>query len=53
MLVGTMVDIGLGRRPLSDMHRLLALDPEVRTSPPSPPEGLFFVAAEYPPECFV
>ena len=52
MLVGTMVDIGLGRRPLSDMHRLLALDPEVRTSPPAPPEGLFFVAAEYPPECF-
>jgi len=52
MLVGTMVDIGLGRRPLSDMQRLLALDPEVRTSPPAPPEGLFFVAAEYPPECF-
>ncbi len=53
MLVGTMVDIGLGRRPLSDMHRLLAQDPGVRTSPPAPPEGLFFVAAEYPPEWFV
>lgn len=52
MLVGTMVDLGLGRRALSDMTRLLALDPGVRTSPPAPAEGLFFVAAEYPPEWF-
>jgi tRNA pseudouridine38-40 synthase len=52
MLVGTMVDIGLGRRALSDMTRLLALDPGVRTSPPAPAEGLFFVAAEYPTEWF-
>jgi tRNA pseudouridine38-40 synthase len=50
MLVGTMVEIGLGRRPLSDMTRLLALDPGVRTSPPAPAEGLYFVAADYPPE---
>jgi tRNA pseudouridine38-40 synthase len=52
MLVGTMVDIGLGRREPGDMTRLLALDPRVRTSPPAPAEGLFFVAAEYPPEWF-
>src|ERR1043166_800735 len=52
MLVGTMVDIGLGRRALTDMQRLLALDPGVRSSPPAPPQGLFFVAAEYPAECF-
>ena len=52
MLVGTMVDIGLGRRDPEDMGRLLALDPRVRTSPPAPAEGLFFVAAEYPPEWF-
>jgi tRNA pseudouridine38-40 synthase len=50
MLVGTMVDIGRGRRAVSDMTRLLALDPAVRTSPPAPAEGLFFVAAEYPAE---
>jgi len=53
MLVGTMVDIGLGRRAPGDMTRLLELDPGVRTSPPAPAEGLFFVAAEYPPEWFV
>lgn len=52
MLVGTMVDIGLGRRDPGDMTRLLELDPGVRTSPPAPAEGLFFVAAEYPPEWF-
>jgi tRNA pseudouridine38-40 synthase len=52
MLVGTMVDIGLGRRALGDMTRLLELDPGVRTSPPAPAEGLFFVAAEYPQEWF-
>lgn len=52
MLVGTMVDIGLGRRALSDMARLLALDPGLTTSPPAPARGLYFVAADYPPECF-
>lgn len=50
MLVGTMVDIGLGRRAVRDMTRLLALDPGVRTSPPAPAEGLFFVAADYTKE---
>jgi len=50
MLVGTMVDIGLGRRAARDMTRLLTLDPGVRTSPPAPAEGLFFVAADYTKE---
>ena len=52
MLVGTMADIGLRRRAVSDMHRLLALDTGVTTSPPAPAQGLFFVAADYPPEWF-
>ncbi len=53
MLVGTMVDIGLDRRPLSDLARLLELDPGLVTSPPAPAEGLFFMAAEYPTEWFL
>lgn len=52
MLVGTMVDIGLGRRAVSDMNRLLALDSGIRTSPKAPAQGLFFVAADYPAEWF-
>lgn len=52
MLVGTMVEISLGRRPERDMVRLLSPDCEVRTSPPAPAAGLYFVAAEYPADCF-
>jgi len=52
MLVGTMVDVGLGRRPAGDMERLLARGDNADTSPPAPAQGLYFVAAEYPPEAF-
>jgi tRNA pseudouridine38-40 synthase len=53
MLVGTMVDIGLGRRPLDDMAALLLRGDNRDTSPPAPPQGLYFVAATYPPELFL
>ncbi len=52
-LVGTMVDIGLARRPVEDMERLLARSDNDETSPPAPPQGLYFIAAEYPEACFV
>jgi tRNA pseudouridine38-40 synthase len=52
MLVGTMVEIGLGRRPLEDMEVLLTRRDNLATSPPAPPHGLYFVAATYPPELF-
>ncbi len=52
-LVGTMVDIGLGRRPVADMQVLLARSDNNGTSPPAPPEGLYFIAAEYPKACFI
>jgi len=47
-LVGTMVDIGRGRRPLHDMARLLADHADLTTSPPAPAEGLFLNRVEYP-----
>lgn len=53
MLVGTMVDVGLGRRPLEDMTALLRRGDNQATSPPAPPQGLYFVAVTYPPELFV
>ena len=52
MLVGTMVDIGLGRRPLEDMTALLTRADNADTSPPAPPQGLYFAAVVYPPELF-
>lgn len=47
-LVGTMVDIGRHRRPATDLTRLLARRDNRDTSPPAPPEGLFFIGARYP-----
>jgi tRNA pseudouridine38-40 synthase len=52
MLVGTMVDIGLARREVADMERLLASMDNQDTSPPAPPEGLYFVSADYAPDWF-
>jgi len=52
LLVGTMVDIGRGRRPLGDIELLLERGHNQDTSPPAPPQGLHFVAATYPPELF-
>jgi tRNA pseudouridine38-40 synthase len=52
MLVGTMVDIGLGRRAVEEMTALLARPDNSETSPPAPPEGLYFVSAAYPAEAF-
>lgn len=46
-LVGTMVDVARGRRPLEDVARLLDGDPGVVTSPPAPPQGLFLARVEY------
>ncbi|MBS1241799.1 MAG: hypothetical protein H6R40_1226 [Gemmatimonadetes bacterium] len=48
ILVGTMAEAALGRRPEEDIGRLLAGDPLVRASPPAPAQGLYFVEAEYP-----
>jgi tRNA pseudouridine38-40 synthase len=52
MLVGTMVDIGMGRRPLRDMNELLDSDHNQNTSAPAPPQGLYFDSVVYPPELF-
>lgn len=47
-LVGTMVDAGRGRRPASDIERLLNSQTNADTSPPAPPQGLYFIGARYP-----
>jgi tRNA pseudouridine38-40 synthase len=52
MLVGTMVDVGLGRRPLADIEVLLERGDNQDTSPPAPPQGLYFVEATYPAELY-
>ncbi len=47
-LVGIMVDVGRGRRPLEDITRLLEHQSNEEASPPAPPQGLYFVCARYP-----
>lgn len=49
-LVGTMVAVGLGERPVEDVRRLLLDESGLRTSPPAPAAGLFLTGVEYPPE---
>jgi tRNA pseudouridine38-40 synthase len=48
-LVGTMVEVARGKRPLKDLRCLLE-EPEsdLRTSPPAPPTGLFLHHVTYP-----
>jgi len=49
-LVGTMVDVARGRRPVTDIDVLLANEAGVETSPPAPPEGLYLTHVYYPGE---
>jgi tRNA pseudouridine38-40 synthase len=48
-LVGTVVAVGMGRRPPGDVRALLALEDGLLTSPPAPAEGLFLAKVTYPP----
>jgi len=52
-LVGTMLDIGSGRRPLADMDALLHAADNRKVSPPAPPHALFLEAVEYPASLYM
>ena len=52
-LVGPMLDIASGRRPPSDMQRLLAATDNKDVSPPAAPHALFLEAVEYPAELYL
>ena len=51
-IVGTMVDLALGRRPPEDFLHLLAAENNLAASPPAPPQGLYLEAVRYPSELF-
>jgi len=52
-LVGTMLEVGLGRRPVSDMQRLLSASDNAEVSPPAPPNALFLDAVRYPESLYI
>jgi tRNA pseudouridine38-40 synthase len=52
-LVGTMLDMASGRRPVADMLELLAATDNAGVSPPAPPHGLFLECVEYPSHLYL
>lgn len=52
-LVGTMVDIGTGGRPLQDLGRLLVAPTNDEVSPPAPAHALSLEAVAYPAELYL
>ncbi len=47
ILAGTLVEIGLGKRPASDIGRLLAREESVRAGVKAPPQGLCLMEVWY------
>ena len=52
-LVGTMLDVATGRRPLDDVARLLNAETNEDASPPSAAHALFLDDVVYPPELYL
>lgn len=52
-LVGTMLEIGSGKRPAADFLRLLNSDSNSDVSAPAPPHALFLEKVEYPAELYL
>jgi tRNA pseudouridine38-40 synthase len=52
-LVGTMLDVASGRRPISEIGELLTARDNQAVSPPAPANALFLEAVQYPAELYV
>jgi tRNA pseudouridine38-40 synthase len=52
-LVGTMVDVATGRRPVEDLPRLLGAADNSEVSAPAPAHALFLDAVRYPPHLYL
>lgn len=52
-LVGTMVEVAIGRRSAGSIRQLLTAPDNSGTSAPAPPHGLFFEAVTYPPNVYL
>jgi tRNA pseudouridine38-40 synthase len=50
-IVGTLVEIGRGRRPADSMAHLLVLGDRASAGPTAPASGLFLVSVDYGPVC--
>jgi tRNA pseudouridine38-40 synthase len=50
-LVGTFIEIGLGKRPPSDMRGLIVSGDRAQAAPVAPPQGLILWEVGYPADC--
>lgn len=48
-IVGTLVEVGLGKQAISWPGELIAAKDRTQAGPTAPPQGLFLVSVEYPP----
>ena len=51
-LVGTLLDVASGRRPLDDVGALLGASDNQNVSPPAPAKALFLEGVQYPAELY-
>ncbi|WP_135257104.1 tRNA pseudouridine(38-40) synthase TruA [Thermus caldilimi] len=49
-MVGTLLEVGLGRRSPESLKRILETADRRLAGPSAPPQGLYFLEAAYPPE---
>lgn len=52
-LVGTMLDVGSGKREPDDVSAILESEDNSTVSPPAPAHALFLERVEYPPELYL
>jgi tRNA pseudouridine38-40 synthase len=52
-LVGTMIDVALGRRPVEDVESLLRAGDNADVSPPAPAHALFLDRVQYPADLYL
>lgn len=52
-LVGAMLDVASGKRPMADFHALLAAADNLASSPPAPAHALYLDHVEYPREMYL
>ncbi len=52
-IVGTMVDIGLGKMTLDEFEDIIAAKDRCKAGESAPAKGLFLVDIEYPEEIFI
>jgi tRNA pseudouridine38-40 synthase len=47
-IVGTVVEVGQGKRSVEEFHQILAGKDRRQAGPTAPPQGLFLLNVEYP-----